>query len=40
MIILTGEEIFKNIVDSIVNLEEDKAVELANEALKKKMNLL
>lgn len=40
MIILTGEEIFKNMVDSIVNLEEDKAVELANEALKKKMNLL
>ena len=40
MIILTGEEIFKNIVDSIVNLEEDKAIELANEALKKKMNLL
>jgi len=40
MIILTEDEIFKNIVDSIVNLEEDKAVELANEALKKKMNLL
>lgn len=40
MIKLSGDEIFKNIVDSIVNLEEDKAVELANEALKKKMNLL
>ena len=40
MVNLTEDEIFKNIVDSIVNLEEDKAVELANEALKKKMNLL
>ncbi len=40
MIKLSGDDIFKNIVDSIVNLEEDKAIELANEALKKKMNLL
>ncbi|MFW9999236.1 MAG: B12-binding domain-containing protein [Candidatus Hodarchaeota archaeon] len=37
---MAEDYIFRNIVDSIVNLEEEDAVNLANEVLKKEMNLL
>ena len=35
-----SDEFFKEIVDSIVNLEEEKALEYANRAIKENMNLL
>ena len=37
---LVSDEFFKEIVDSIVNLEEEKALEYANRAIKENMNLL
>jgi trimethylamine corrinoid protein len=35
-----SDEFFKEIVDSIVNLDEEKALEYAHRAIKEKMNLL
>jgi len=37
---LAQEQIFKNMVDSIVNLDEEKAIDLANKAIKENMNLV
>ena len=37
---MAQEQIFKNMVDSIVNLDEEKAIGLANKAIKEKMNLV
>ncbi len=37
---MSQEVIFKNMVDSIVNLDEEKALELANKAIKDGMNLM
>jgi methanogenic corrinoid protein MtbC1 len=37
---LAQEQIFKNMVDSIVNLDEEKAINLANKAIKENMNLV
>ena len=35
-----SDEFFKEIVDSIVNLDEEKALEYANRAIKEKLNLI
>ena len=40
MILLSQDKIFKDMVDSIVNLDEEIAIELANKAIKDKMNLM
>ena len=37
---MAQEQIFKNMVDSIVNLDEEKAIDLANKAIKENMNLV
>ena len=37
---MSQEEIFKNMVDSVVNLDEEKAIYLANNAIKENMNLM
>jgi trimethylamine corrinoid protein len=37
---LSQEEIFKEMVDSVVDLDEEKAIELANRAIKDKLNLM
>ncbi|MFW9901592.1 MAG: B12-binding domain-containing protein [Candidatus Thorarchaeota archaeon] len=37
---MTKEKLYKKIIDSIVNLEEEEAIGLANEAIKNKINLL
>lgn len=37
---MSQEKVFKNIIDSIVNLEEEKAIELAKKAVKEKMDLV
>lgn len=37
---MSEEVIFKNMVDSIVNLDEEKALELANKAINDDMNLM
>ena len=37
---MSQEQVFKNIIDSIVNLEEEKAIELAKKAVKEKMDLV
>ena len=37
---MSQKEIFKNMVDSVVNLDEEKALDLANKAIKDNMNLM
>ena len=37
---MSQDKIFKDMVDSIVNLDEEIAIELANKAIKDKMNLM
>jgi trimethylamine corrinoid protein len=37
---LSQERFFENIIDSIVDLEEEKAIELANKAIKEQMDLV
>lgn len=37
---MSQEQIFKDIAESIVNLDEDVAIELANKAIQNKMNLM
>ncbi|MHA2392824.1 MAG: cobalamin B12-binding domain-containing protein [Promethearchaeota archaeon] len=37
---MSQEEIFKEMVDSVVDLDEEKAIELANRAIKDKLNLM
>lgn len=37
---MSQDQVFKNMVDSIVDLDEEKAIDLANKAIKDKMNLV
>ena len=37
---MSQEQVYKNIIDSIVNLEEEQAIELAKKAIKEKMDLV
>lgn len=37
---MSQEQVYKNMVDSIVDLDEEKAIDLANKAIKDKMNLV
>ena len=37
---MSQEKVYKNIIDSIVNLEEEQAIELAKKAVKEKMDLV